>query len=203
MTKIDFKKEFKQFYRPKQKEELVVIPVFNYLMIDGEDATLGSEQFQLSIQALFAVSYKAKFLSKSKLNRDYTVMPLEGLWWADNMDDFISGKKENWKWTLMIFQPSFISLEIIDEAIIENQKKKLKLLDKIRLEKYEEGKSAQIMHIGPFSEEHSNIQKIHNLILENGGEIDGKKRKHHEIYLSDFRKCDPAKMKTIIRQPYS
>lgn len=201
--KIDFKKELKEFYRPSVKPVLIKVPSFQFLMINGNDARPESEGFQNAITALFGVSYKAKFISKKELEKDYTVMPLEGLWWADDMDDFINGNKENWKWTLMIFQPEFMNQTIIDEAVsVVRKKNDISSLDQLRLENYEEGLTAQIMHIGPFSEEHKNILKIHQLIEDNGGRFNGKIHKHHEIYLSDFRRADPAKMKTILRQPY-
>lgn len=201
--KIDYKKELKQFYKVGKKPEIITVPSFNFLTINGVDARPESDNFQNAIQALFGVSYKAKFISKKELGKDYTVMPLEGLWWADDMDDFINGNKEHWQWTLMIFQPDFITGDIINEAIqVVKKKNANSALDKLRLDPYEEGLSAQILHVGPFSEEHENILKIHELIERNGGSFDGKVHKHHEIYLSDFRKTAPEKLRTIIRQPF-
>ncbi len=201
--KTDFKKEFKQFYMPSKTAEIVEVPPFQFLMIDGMNAEPESEGFQSAIEALFGVSYKVKFLSKKALSKDYTVMPLEGLWWADDMDDFVKGNKRNWQWTLMIFQPEFIRQDLIDEAIqAVKQKKDNASLDHLRLETYQEGPSAQILHIGPYSEEYDNIQKLHHLIEEKGGVFDGHDQRHHEIYLSDFRKTAPEKLKTVIRQPF-
>ena len=200
-SKVDFKKELKQFYNPKPIPQIVEIPSMQYLMIDGSGAIEGKE-FKTAIETLFSISFKAKFISKETLKFDYAVMPLEGLWWADDMNDFISNKKENWKWTLMIMQPDIITNEIINSAIQVIRKKKLELSDNVKLQPYTEGKSVQMMHIGPFSEEHANIMKMHKLIEENEGKFDGKINKHHEIYLSDFRKVDPMKMKTILRQPF-
>ena len=94
IIKIDYKKELKHFYKPSIKPEIITIPPFNFLKIDGINANISNDNFQFAIQALFGVSYKAKFISKKELGKDYTVMPLEGLWWADNMDDFINGKKK-------------------------------------------------------------------------------------------------------------
>ncbi len=201
--KIDLKKEYKKFYNPSGKApEIVEVPEFKYLMIDGQG--IGNEEYQFSIQALFGVSYKTKFMIKKERGIDYSVMPLEGLWWAENMDDFINNKKESWKWTLMIMQPDFVTAEIIQKAIKEvKTKKNNERLDYLRLENYKEGLSGQIMHIGPYSEEHENIMRIHKLIEENGGKFDGKKNRHHEIYLSDFRKTVPEKLKTVLRQPFS
>jgi hypothetical protein len=201
--KTDLKKELKQLYNPKPIPEIVKVPSLQYLMIDGAGA-IGSAEFQQAIEALFSVSYKTKFFSKKTLGFDYAVMPLEGLWWADDMDDFVNGRKDRWKWTLMILQPDEIKKPVIAAAIEETKKKKdTAAIRSLRLEKLNEGKSAQMMHIGPFSEEHANIMKLHALIKENNGKLDGKIHKHHEIYLSDFRKADPKKMKTVIRQPFT
>ncbi|MCP4137641.1 MAG: hypothetical protein GY754_42130 [bacterium] len=202
--KIDYKKEYKEFYNPSKKQpEIVEVPELSFLMIDGKNAEPENEVFQMAIQALFAVSFKAKFISKKELAQDYAVMPLEGLWWADNMNDFKNNNKKKWKWTLMIMQPEYITGEMIEAAKAEVQKKKgLDNLADLRLETYTEGRSGQIMHIGPYSEEHENILKIHNTILETGGSFDGQVQKHHEIYLSDFRKTAPEKLKTVIRQPF-
>lgn len=202
-NKIDFKKEYKKLYNPSYKApETIEVPAFKFLMIDGKG--IGNEEFQSSIEALFGVSYKVKFTIKKEKGIDYVVMPMEGLWWADDMKAFINGSKETWKWTLMIMQPDFITFEIIHKAIKEvKNKKNNERLDHLRFENYEEGLSGQIMHIGPFSEEHQNIRRIHKLIEENGGKFDGKINKHHEIYLSDFRKTAPEKLKTVLRQSFN
>ena len=120
------------------------------------------------------------------------------------MNDFVSGNKNKWKWTLMIMQPDKVKQDTIELAITESLKKvDKKTLDLLRLEEYTEGKSAQLMHIGPYTEEHENIMKIHKYIEDIGGYFDGHGQKHHEIYLSDFRKVAPEKLKTILRQPFS
>jgi len=201
--KVDLKKELKQFYKPKIVPEIITVPPMNFLMIDGKGA-IGGPIFQEAIEALFSVSYKTKFLAKKSIEFDYTVMPLEGLWWADNMDDFEKGNKDNWNWTLMIMQPEQIADEMISSSVTEVKKKKdNKSLAHLRFETYNEGMAAQIMHIGPFSEEHENIMKLHTLIKDHGGSFDGKIHKHHEVYLSDFRKVDPEKMKVVLRQPFA
>ena len=197
MNQLDLKKEMKDLYQPSSKvPELVEVPALHYLTISGIDARETNPVFQGAIQALFGISYKLK-------GTDYKVMPLEGLWCADNMNDFIEGKKENWHWTLMILQPEFITNDEIETAKKEVKAKiEADILNNVKLETFKEGLSAQIMHIGPFSEEYDNIQKIHKLIKEQGGSFDGKVHKHHEVYLSDFRSTAPEKLKTIIRQPF-
>lgn len=138
-------------------------------------------------------------LKKGSLALDYGIMPLEGLWWADDMSNFSIEDKSNWKWTLMIMQPDFVKKEMIDIAISSVRKKKNPpAISKVRFEALSEEKCAQILHIGPFSEEGPTIEKVHQFIERRGSKrID----KHHEIYLSNIRKADPAKWKTIIRQP--
>lgn len=202
MDKIDLKKIHQRLYNPPRKAESVKVPAFQFLMIDGIGST-ESRTFGQSVEALFGVSYKAKFLCKKQLSQDYVVMPLEGLWWADDMEAFAAGDKENWKWTLMIRQPDFVTGEHIKTAKQELlQKKSLPHAGQLRLESFREGLAAQLLHIGPFSEEGPNIQKLHALIAEEGGHFDGLRQKHHEIYLSDFRKVAPEKMRTILRQPF-
>lgn len=200
MEKIDYKKKLKELYNPSAKKVTAVnVPKMNFLMVDGQGDPGKAKEFQEAIEALFSVSYNLKFKIKKSKAIDYGVMPLEGLWWSEDMEDFIKGARDKWKWTLMIMQPEFITQELVKEAISEVEKKKnLPALSKMRFESYEEGLSAQIMHIGPFSEEGPNIQRIHKYIEEQGKKLRGE---HHEIYLSDFRKVAPEKMKTVLRQP--
>lgn len=201
MKKLDLKKEWKHLYQPPKNQAVEVdVPDLNYLMIDGEGDPNTSPAFQEAIQTLFPVSYTLKFtVKKGPLAIDYGVMPLEGLWWMDDMSRFTVEDKSQWKWTLMILQPEFISRQMVETAIAEVKKKKNPpALPKLRFETYSEGKAAQIMHIGPFSEEGPAVEKVHQFIEARGLKLTGK---HHEIYLSDIRRGDPAKWKTIIRQP--
>jgi hypothetical protein len=201
MDKIDLKKEFKDLYTPPSKEVVIVdVPEFPSLMVDGVGDPAVSQDYKDAIEALFAVSYSLKFMvKKGKLAVDYGVLPLEGLWWADDMNSFASGKRDVWKWTAMIMQPKFITKQMFLDAVAQVEKKKnLPALSKMRFEIFLEGLSAQVMHIGPYSEEKANIEKIHGFIKENGYVVAGK---HHEIYLSDPRKAAPEKLKTILRQP--
>ena len=139
-------------------------------------------------------------VKKSEKQIDYGVLPLEGLWWSDDMSNFKAENKDKWKWTSMIMQPKHVTKQIFEEAVEQVKKKKNPVaLPKLRFENYNEGKAAQIMHIGPFSEEGSTIEKIHKFISANGYQLT---KKHHEIYLSDIRKTAPEKLKTIIRQPF-
>ena len=201
MKKIDYKKEWKHLYRPSAKKVGIVdVPPMKFLMIDGAGDPNNSQDFQDAVNALFSLSYTLKFMiKKGEQAVDYSVMPLEGLWWAEDMSQFNINDKANWLWTLMIMQPDFITTELVAEAAAQVAKKKeLPALPNIRLERYAEGQAAQIMHIGPFSEEGPTIEKLHAFIAENGYELTGK---HHEIYLSDTRRAAPKNWKTVIRQP--
>lgn len=203
MKKIDFKKELKHLYKPSVKSVgRVTVPGMNFLMIDGQGDPNTSQEFQDAIEALYSVSYALKFMvKKGDMGIDYGVMPLEGLWWSDDMSTFSVDCKEAWKWTLMIMQPEFISQTMVEGAIKQVRAKKNPVsLSQLRFALFEEGEAAQIMHVGPFSEEGPTIEKVHAFIEESGKVRRGK---HHEIYLSDIRRADPAKWKTVIRQPYS
>jgi hypothetical protein len=200
MTQIDLKKDLKDLYRATSKSVAVVdVPELRFLMIDGQGDPNTAPEYAEAVQALFSVSYTAKFMvKKGPMAKDYAVMPLEGLWWADDMRAFTTANKAQWKWTMMILQPDFVPDELIHEATGEVlKKKKLPGVDRLRLERFHEGRCAQVLHVGPFSEEGPAIERVHAYITERSG----LRGKHHEIYLSDVRRVDPAKWKTILRQP--
>lgn len=200
-NKIDFKKELKALYAPSAKEISVVkVPKLNFLSIDGKGDPNTSQEYKEAMEALFPVAFKIKFTAKKEIGKDYTVMPLEGLWWTKNMSKFSLDDKSSWLWKALIMQPDFITQKIYQKAVDEvKAKKKLPGLGKIKLETLDERLSAQILYIGPFSGEKPTIQRIHDFIQKQGGSLI---QKHHEIYLSDPRKTPPAKLKTIIRQPF-
>lgn len=200
MKKIDLKKEFEHLYQPSATDVVQVdVPSFQFLMIDGEGDPNTSRQYAQAVEALFSVSYSARFMVKKGPRQiEYTVMPLEGLWWADNMSAFVANDRAQWKWTMMIMQPSFVGKQILKAAVAEvTRKKGLPAVENLRLETFREGLCAQVLNIGPFSKEGPTIERVHEFIAARGT-LAGK---HHEIYLSDIRKVDPAKWKTIIRQP--
>lgn len=200
MVKRDIKREFRGLYYASAKRiEEIDVPAFSYLMIDGEGDPNTSLSYSQAVEALFSVSYTAKFALKKGVEAvDYTVMPLEGLWWADDWSVFLSDDRARWKWTMMIMQPDFLPDEVIKDAIDRVEKKKnLPALSKIRLEKFQEGHCAQVLHVGPFTEEGPTIERLHDYIESRSGCCG----KHHEIYLSDIRRAAPAKWRTIIRQP--
>ena len=177
------------------------MPQLRYLMIDGQGDPNTSNAWADAITTLYGLSYTLKFMIKKGPEAiDYGVMPLEAMWWSDDMSDFLNANKENWSWTAMILQPSFIDAKLIAAAKAELQRKMkdLPALDKVRLEDMTEGECAQLLHTGPYADEGPTIARLHAFIAGQGKALRGK---HREIYLSDARRTDPEKLRTIIRQP--
>ncbi|MCX6064239.1 MAG: GyrI-like domain-containing protein [Chloroflexi bacterium] len=201
MQTLDLKKILKPLYDAKPAPAFVEVPTMNFLMIDGTGNPNTSADYAAVLQTLYSVAYTLKFKVKKEMAIDYPVMALEGLWWGENMNLFSAEKKDDWLWTMMISTPDFVTQELVDTAKTEAGKKKpLSALPRLRFGTYAEGLSAQLMHIGPYSAEAENIQRLHDFIHANGHSFDGKQQKHHEIYLSDPNKSAPEKLKTIIRQ---
>lgn len=199
MPRIDLKRELKHLYAPTAKAVAEVdVPRLRFLMIDGQGDPNTSPAYAEAVEALFSVSYTAKFMLKRGRGIDYAVMPLEGLWWADDHAVFASDDRAKWRWTMMILQPDVVEDAVLEAAMAQVRgKKPLAALERLRLEPFAEGRCAQVLHVGPFSEEGPTIERLHAFIAERG-RLAGK---HHEIYLSDVRRADPAKWRTIIRQP--
>ncbi len=201
--KVDLKRERKAFYAPSAKHFSVVdVPAIGFLMVDGSGDPNTAKSYADAIGALYAVAYTLKFARKAAgQSPDFAVMPLEGLWWSDDMDDFRNANKDNWKWTAMIALPDFISL--VDVEMAKQQaaaKKDVPSLDRLRFGSFSEGKAAQILYFGRYADEGPTIAALHRFIAEQGGQLRGK---HHEIYLSDPRRIDASKLKTIVRQPFA
>ena len=201
MTKTDFKKELKHLYQPSKKEfQVVEVPDLKFFKVDGHGDPNSAQEYTDAIEALYAVSYKTKFLSKKK-EQDYVVPPLEGLWWADDMETFSTVRdKSQWLWTMMIMVPDWITDDMVAEARMEVDKKKdLPALGKIRWEEYREGLVVQILHLGSYDDEGPVLARLHeSWMAEHGYTFNGL---HHEIYLNDPRRVEPEKLKTILRQP--
>jgi hypothetical protein len=207
---LDLKTQFKYLYTPSAKKvEIIQVPCLQFAMIDGaieKGLEPGkSPAFGEATQALYSISYTLKFmLKKRQINAvDYPVMALEGLWWVeDGMFDITV--KDNWFYTLMILQPAVITQDIFAEGLEQVRKKKgdSEMLSKLRLVYFEEGLCVQTMHIGPYATEPTTIERMRAFAKENGyRDCIGKDRKHHEIYLGDPRKANPAKLKTVLRHP--
>ena len=204
MAKIDLKQELKDLYFPSTKEVVMIdVPDMNFLMVDGKGNPNTSKDFQDALGALYPVAYTLKFRFKNSSNKtDFAVMPPEALWWSGGKEMLDLQSKENWEWTIMIMQPNFVTKDLVVETIEQIKLKKKKetpvALSKVQFKKYHEGRSAQIMYIGPYADEGPTIMKIHEFIKEAGYRPLGK---HHEIYLGDPRRAKPEKLKTVIRQP--
>lgn len=202
MAKIDYKKEWKHLYNPPKTEFTIVdVPRMKFLMVDGHGDPNTTQEYQDAIEALYGVAYKMKFISKKTLERDYVVPPLEGLWWAEDMETFSTARdKSQWDWTMMIMTPEWVTVDIFANAVEQVRKTKNPgSLDKVRLEQYHEGLSVQIMHVGSFDDEGPVLAEMHSEFIPGNGYIEN--GKHHEIYLSDFRRVSPEKLKTVLRQP--
>ncbi len=201
MNKIDLKKELKPLYTASAREAtLVTAWPLQYLMFNGFGDPDANPDFQAGIEALYTASYTLKFMLKQELAIDWVVPPLEGLWWQ-LMADFDPSRRDDWRWTLMLPQPTEVTRELLAQTVAAaQQKKSLPALEKLRLEIYDEGRAAQILHVGPYSEEAATLDRLHAFITEKGFHLCGK---HHEIYLSDPRRTAPEKLQTILRQPLS
>jgi hypothetical protein len=199
MAKTDFKKQLREFYAPSAKKCSVVdVPELRFLMVDGAGDPNTSQAYQEAVEALYGVSYSLKFSSKARDN-DYVVMPLEGLWWIDDMAEFSMEDKSAWSWTAMIMQPNHLTEADVEAAIAQVRgSRNPPALDLVRYEPYAEGMSVQILYFGPYAEEAPTIARLHGFADESGYRLRGK---HHEIYLSDPRRTAPERLKTVIRQP--
>jgi hypothetical protein len=200
MVKVDLKKELRRLYQASAREPAIVeVPALNFLMLDGAGDPNDSPHFQAATAALFSVAYTLRSMVKQEQTIDYGVMPLEGLWSADDPTQFTPDRKDLWKWTLMIMQPVFVTSNLVRLALEQvSIKKKLPDLDRMKFLRYREGLAAQILHVGPYAEEWPAVAGLHGFIQARGYQLRGN---HHEIYLKDPRRCAPEKLQTIIRQP--
>ena len=190
-------------YRASAKKvDIVTVPSMRYLMIDGAGDP-NAPAFQQAVQALYSVSYTLRFLVRQRGGPEFSVAPLEGLWWADDYASFTSSgsDKSAWKWTLMIAQPAAVTPRLFEAArrtVVHE--KGIAAAAHLRLTSFREGRAAQMLHVGPYATEHATVERIHRAIAEQGGTLAGK---HHEIYLGDPRRSSPEKLRTIVRQPFA
>jgi hypothetical protein len=201
MVKVDFKKELDAYGARHREFRIIDVPPLQYLMVDGHGDPNTAKEYADALAALYPVAYKLKFASKQQLGRDYVVMPLEALWWASDMDVFTSVRdKSQWDWTAMIMVPDWITDAMFDLAIAAiAQKDRPPSLDKVRLQTLHEGRCVQTLHVGSYDDEAAVLATMHDAVIPNAGlQLAGK---HHEIYLSDPRRVEPAKLRTILRQP--
>ncbi|WP_062070007.1 GyrI-like domain-containing protein [Demequina sediminicola] len=198
VTKVDLKKTLPRFAARRGRIDVIEVPAVRYLAADATGAP-GEDSFASAIEALYPLAYAIKFVSKAH-GRDYVVPPLEALWWADDMAVFTSERDPSqWKSTVLLMLPDWIGSETVEEGRAKAARKLAPpQLERVRVEVLQEGTAAQTLHIGPFSDEGPVIEALHARIADDGLTLSGK---HHEIYLSDFRKTAPERLRTILRQP--
>lgn len=200
METYDVKKDQRTLYAPRAGEITIVdVPEFSYLCVDGRGNPNTADAYRNAVEALYSVSYGVRFAAKRELARVHVVAPLEGLWWADDLTAFSARAKDDWQWTMMIHQPDWITPDMVAAAIATaGAKKTLPALDLVRFERLAEGLSVQTLHVGSYDDEAPLIERMHEHATAHGHQLRGK---HHEIYLSDPRRVEPAKLKTVLRQP--
>jgi hypothetical protein len=200
-VKVDFKRSL-DAYRARHLEFRVLdVPSLQYLMVDGHGDPNTASEYADAIRALYSIAYKVKFASKQELGRDYVVPPLEALWGASDMDVFTAARdKSQWDWTAMIMLPDWITSGMFDDAVARAAlKDQPTRLGEVRCGRLDEGSCVQTLHIGPYDDEADVLARLHHDFIPNAGlQMTGK---HHEIYLSDARKVEAAKLRTILRQP--
>lgn len=195
--KTDLKREIASYSARRGEFQMVDVPPMRYLMIDGHGDP-NTRTYADAVGTIFPVAYKLKFLSKRELDRDYVVMPLEALWWSDDMASFTTDRdKSRWSWTALNLVPEWITAELVERA--RDAAAGAPALDRLRLGTLSEGRCVQTLHVGPFDDEGPVLEELHHgFIPAHGFRMTGR---HHEIYLSDIRRTDPAKLRTILRQP--
>ena len=199
-TKIDFKRDLACYRAGRDTPQVVTVPALQYLIIDGHGDP-NTPAFAEATTTLYPVAYTLKFASKRTLDRDYVVMPLEGLWWAEDMESFTDARdKTRWDWTLMIMIPDWVTPQMVTEATEKvAAKDRPARLDDLRLETLDEGLCVQALHVGSYDDEADLLRRMHHEFIP--GQDLTMVGRHHEIYLSDARRVEPAKLRTILRQP--
>jgi hypothetical protein len=200
MATIDMRKTHKTLYAPTSgPASLVEVPPLKYLMVDGSGDPNSSPAYRAAVEALYGLAYTIKFQLKKAGVLDYAVMPLEGLWWADDMALFSVDNRAIWKWTMLIAQPEQVDQEVFERGRAQARAKlPPEQLGRLRLETYHEGLCAQILHTGPYAAEGPTVAALHDFVARQGCRLRGK---HHEIYLKDPNRSAPEKLQTVIRQP--
>ena len=204
---FDFKKEYKEFYMPKNKPGIVEVPKMNYIAVRGKgDPNKEDGEYKQSIGLLYGIAFTIKMskMGDHKIDGyfDYVVPPLEGFWWQDGIEGIDYNQKEKFNWISVIRLPDFVIKEDFNWAIAEATKKKKTDFSEVEFFSYDEGLCVQCMHIGSYDDEPTTVNLMHEYIDSQGYVLDiTDKRLHHEIYLSDARKVGPEKLKTVIRHP--
>jgi hypothetical protein len=200
-AKTDFKKSLDSYRAHPGEFRLVEVPPLHYLMVDGHGDPNTATDYADAVGTLYPLAYTLKFASKQELGRDYVVPPLEALWWAPDMAAFTTARdKSGWHWTVMIMVPDWIPVELSEQALAKGGwKDRPVALDRVRLETLDESLSVQTLHLGPYDDEAEVLAELHETFIPDAGlRMTGK---HHEIYLSDPRRVEPSRLRTILRQP--
>lgn len=205
-TKVDFKKTLERYRARAGRFDQIEVPDTSYLMVDGAGDPNTVPAFTAAIETLYPAAYTLKFHSKNAYGRDYVVPPLEGLWWAADMAAFTTDRdKAQWQWTLMLMVPEWLTADDVDAAMsaarrrAEKTSRPLPLIDRLRADELQEGTCVQTLHIGSFDDEAGVLAELHETVIPAAGMQPG--GRHHEIYLSDFRRTAPEQRRTILRQP--
>ncbi len=199
MSANDLRLAHPELYRAPDTPVRLTVPPLGYLMVDGAGDPNTAPEYADAVATLYAVSYGLRFAARAAGTEPWKVMPLEGLWWADEMTAFSTERRADWRWTMMIAQPPVVTSEAVAAALAAAVRKgKAPAADRLRLATLDEGDSVQVMHHGPFADEGPTVAALHAFITDSGLALRGK---HHEVYLSDPRGAAPSKMRTIIRQP--
>lgn len=200
MHSYDIKRALPQLYAPRPGDwHVVEVPELAFLMVDGHGDPNASPAYAEAVEALFTLSYAVRAVAKDDLGRVHVVGPLEGLWRADDPSAFVAGDKSAWDWTMMIWQPSWTTPDVVESAVRRAARRSRAALDRVRFAPYAEGTSVQILHVGSYDAEAPVLARLHDEYLpQHGLTFSGD---HHEVYLSDARRTDPAKLRTVLRQP--
>lgn len=204
---FDYKKEYKEFYLPKNTPAIVTIPKMNFIAVRGKgDPNDPQGEYKQALEQLYGIAFTIK-MSKKGDHRidgyfDYVVPPLEGFWWMEGIEGIDYGAKEKFQWISVIRLPEFVTKQEFDWAVEEAETKKKKDFSNTEFFTYEEGECVQCMHIGPYDKEPATIAQMEDYVKQAGYQADFESgRYHHEIYLSDARRCKPERLKTILRHP--
>ena len=200
MSKVDLKRERPDLYAPRKGVfSDVVVPVMRYLAVQGAGSPVTSAAYREAVEALFTASYAAKFASKRDVGRDYVTMPLEGLWWAEDMTTFHTRDKEAWSWRMLIRQPEWLTDADLHAAVDAARHKGRDPHGRLEVFELDEGRCVQTLHVGSYDDEGEILRHLHDEYLPARGLRES--GHHHEIYLSDARRVEPARLRTVLRQP--
>ncbi|MFD1787557.1 GyrI-like domain-containing protein [Sphingomonas floccifaciens] len=200
MEKIDLKRQLRALFNPPKHDFVdVVVPTMSFVKVDGSGDPNSAAEYRQAVEWIYGVSYAMKFAAKNRLGRDYVVPPLEALWWSDDPGTFARREKDRWQWTVMILVPDFVTGTMFEDAVAKTLTKRNDRPPSLRFEPLSEGRSLQTLHIGSYDDEGQTLKRLHEEVMPGMGvTFDGP---HHEIYLSDPRRTEPSKLKTILRQP--